>query len=130
MADQVRQALLNIVAVLAEAGGAPGTRCAADLVCHQPRGVLRTIGRYRRSLSGRDGKALSDDVVVQVVALMEKEALVEIEADRGIAGAARMSSLAEASSRAEGFEHWIRTSFIQMNTNWRIFTSPGTIAAT
>jgi hypothetical protein len=27
-----------------------------------------------------------------------------------------MSSLAEASSRAEGFEHWIRTSFIQMNT--------------
>jgi enamine deaminase RidA (YjgF/YER057c/UK114 family) len=80
LADQVRQALLNIVAVLAEAGGAPEHVVrltwyvtSRDEYYEQ----LADIGAAYRAVMGKQFPAMS---VVQVVALMEKEARVEIEA--------------------------------------------------
>jgi enamine deaminase RidA (YjgF/YER057c/UK114 family) len=80
MADQVRQALLNIVAVLAEAGGAPGhvVRLTWYVTSREEYyEQLADIGAAYRSVMGKHFPTMS---VVQVVALMEKEALVEIEA--------------------------------------------------
>ena len=80
LADQVRQALLNIVAILAEAGGAPEHIVrltwyvtSRDEYYEQ----LSDIGAGYRAVMGRNFPTMS---VVQVVALMEKEARVEIEA--------------------------------------------------
>jgi enamine deaminase RidA (YjgF/YER057c/UK114 family) len=80
LADQVRQALLNIVAVLAEAGGAPEHVVrltwyvtSRDEYYEQ----LSGIGAAYRAVMGKHFPTMS---VVQVVALMEKEARVEIEA--------------------------------------------------
>jgi enamine deaminase RidA (YjgF/YER057c/UK114 family) len=80
LAGQVRQALSNIVAVLAEAGGTP-----KDLVrltwyvlsrdaYHQE---LREIGAAYVEVLGKHFPTMA---VVQVIGLMESEALVEIEA--------------------------------------------------
>jgi enamine deaminase RidA (YjgF/YER057c/UK114 family) len=80
MADQVRQALLNIVAVLAEAGGAPGhvVRLTWYVTSREEYyEQLADIGAAYRAVMGKHFPTMS---VVQVVALMEKEALVEIEA--------------------------------------------------
>jgi enamine deaminase RidA (YjgF/YER057c/UK114 family) len=80
LADQVRQALLNIVAILAEAGGTPEHVVrltwyvtSRDEYYEQ----LTDIGAAYRAVMGKNFPTMS---VVQVVALMEKEARVEIEA--------------------------------------------------
>jgi enamine deaminase RidA (YjgF/YER057c/UK114 family) len=80
LADQVRQALLNIVAVLAEAGGAPEhvVRLTWYVTSRDDYyAELSGIGAAYRAVMGRHFPTMS---VVQVVALMEKEARVEIEA--------------------------------------------------
>ena len=80
LADQVRLALLNVAAVLAEGGATPAHVVrltwyvtSRDEYYEQ----LADIGAAYRSVMGRHYPPMS---VVQVVALMEKEAKVEIEA--------------------------------------------------
>lgn len=80
LADQVRQALLNIVAILAEAGAAPEHVVRLTWYVTQREEYyeqLSEIGAAYRDVMGRHFPTMS---VVQVVALMEKEARVEIEA--------------------------------------------------
>jgi enamine deaminase RidA (YjgF/YER057c/UK114 family) len=80
LADQVHQALLNVVAILAEAGASPShvVRLTWYVTSrdeyHQQ---LSDIGAAYRSAMGKHFPPMS---VVQVVALMEKDARVEIEA--------------------------------------------------
>jgi len=79
-ADQVRQALKNIVAVLAEAGGRPEhlVRLTWYVISRDEyHGELAAIGAAYREIIGRNFPAMS---VVQVVSLMESRAKVEIEA--------------------------------------------------
>jgi enamine deaminase RidA (YjgF/YER057c/UK114 family) len=80
LADQVRQALLNVVAILADAGASPQHVVrltwyvtSRDEYYEQ----LADIGAAYRSAMGKHYPPMS---VVQVVALMEKDARVEIEA--------------------------------------------------
>jgi enamine deaminase RidA (YjgF/YER057c/UK114 family) len=80
LADQVRQALLNIVAILTEAGASPEHVVrltwyvtSRDEYYEQ----LADIGAAYRSAMGRHYPPMS---VVQVAALMERDARVEIEA--------------------------------------------------
>jgi enamine deaminase RidA (YjgF/YER057c/UK114 family) len=80
MADQVRQALENIVAVVAEAGGRPEhivrlTWYITDKNEYMTQ--LKQIGRAYREVIGAHYPAMS---VVQVAALLEQAAKVEIEA--------------------------------------------------
>ncbi len=80
LADQVRQALANIVLVLAQARGRPQhitrmTWYVTDL--EEYRVQLQQIGAAYRSVMGKHFPAMT---VVQVVALLEREAKVEIEA--------------------------------------------------
>jgi enamine deaminase RidA (YjgF/YER057c/UK114 family) len=80
LADQVRQALLNIVAILREAGAAPEHVVRLTWYVTQRdeyHEQLSDIGAAYRSVMGKHFPSMS---VVQVVALMEKEARVEIEA--------------------------------------------------
>ena len=80
LAGQVKQALLNIVAVLAEAGGAAEhiVRLTWFVTSRDEyHGELAEIGAAYRAVMGKHFPAMS---VVQVVALMEAEAKVEIEA--------------------------------------------------
>ncbi|GAA5232243.1 RidA family protein [Verticiella sediminum] len=78
-AEQVRQALANVVQVLAEAGGKPGhiTRMTwyvkdkAEYVAAYP-----AIGRHYRELIGRHFPAMA---AVEVADLIEDRAKVEIE---------------------------------------------------
>ena len=80
LAPQVRQALENIVAVLAEAGGRPEhiVRLTWYVTSREEyHAELAGIGEAYRAVLGRHFPAMS---VVQVVALMEKAARVEIEA--------------------------------------------------
>ena len=77
---QVKQTLRNIVAILAEAGGAPEhvvrmTWFVTDKREYVSR--LGEIGEAYRAVMGRNFPAMS---VVQVAALIEDEAKVEIEA--------------------------------------------------
>lgn len=77
---QVRQALLNIIAVLAEAGGKPGhiarlTWFVTDI--GEYRASLAELGPAYRAVMGRHFPAMT---LVQVGALVEEEAKVEIEA--------------------------------------------------
>jgi enamine deaminase RidA (YjgF/YER057c/UK114 family) len=77
---QVRQALLNILAVLREAGAGPEhvgrmTWYVTDMAAY--RASLRELGPVYRETMGRNFPAMA---LVQVVALVEAEALVEIEA--------------------------------------------------
>jgi enamine deaminase RidA (YjgF/YER057c/UK114 family) len=80
LVDQVRQALLNVKAVLAEAGAAPRhvvrmTWYVVDKREYLARG--RDIGAvYRDVMEGHYGVAMT---AVQVVALIEDRAQVEIE---------------------------------------------------
>ena len=79
LADQVGQALLNIVAILADAGASPAhiVRLTWYVTCRDEYyEQLADIGAAYRAAMGRHYPPMS---VVQVVALMEKEALVEIE---------------------------------------------------
>jgi len=80
LAPQVRQALDNIVAVLAEAGGRPEhlVRLTWYVTSRDEYyAELPEIGAAYRAVMGRHYPAMS---VVQVVALMEAAAKVEIEA--------------------------------------------------
>ena len=80
LAPQVRQALENIVAVLAEAGGRPEhlVRLTWYVTSRDEYyAELPEIGAAYRAVMGRHFPAMS---VVQVVALMEAAAKVEIEA--------------------------------------------------
>ena len=78
--EQVRQALANILAVLAEAGGRPEhiVRLTWFIVSRDEYlAQLDEVGAAYRAVMGRVYPPMS---VVQVVALMEREAKVEIEA--------------------------------------------------
>lgn len=80
LAGQVRQTLENIVAVLAEAGGRPEhiVRMTWYVVDKQDYlANLKGIGEAYRAVIGRHYPAMA---MVQVVALIEDEARVEIEA--------------------------------------------------
>ncbi len=80
LAGQVRQALLNIMAVLAEVDGKPEhiVRLTWYVTSRDEyHSQLSDIGAAYRSVMGKHFPAMS---VVQVVALMEAEAKVEIEA--------------------------------------------------
>ncbi len=77
---QVKQALANILAVLAEAGGRPEhiarlTWYVTDIAAY--RSSLAELGPAYRAVMGRHFPAMT---LVQVVALVEAEAMVEIEA--------------------------------------------------
>jgi enamine deaminase RidA (YjgF/YER057c/UK114 family) len=77
---QVRQALANILAVLAEAGAGPEhiarlTWYVVDIA--EYRASLAALGPAYRAVMGRSFPAMA---LVQVVALVEPEARVEIEA--------------------------------------------------
>jgi enamine deaminase RidA (YjgF/YER057c/UK114 family) len=77
---QVRQALENIRAILAEAGAGPEhlvrlTWYVTDMEAY--RGSLREIGGAYRAVFGRNFPAMA---LVQVVSLVEPAAMVEIEA--------------------------------------------------
>jgi enamine deaminase RidA (YjgF/YER057c/UK114 family) len=80
LADQVKVALQNIVAVLAEAGAHPAhlTRLTWYVTSREEYyAELADIGAHYRLVMGRHFPTMS---VVQVVALMEPQAKVEIEA--------------------------------------------------
>jgi enamine deaminase RidA (YjgF/YER057c/UK114 family) len=80
LAGQVKQALSNITAVLEEAGGKPEhiVRLTWFVTSRDEYlAGLQEIGAAYRSVMGKHFPAMS---VVQVVALMEPEAKVEIEA--------------------------------------------------
>jgi enamine deaminase RidA (YjgF/YER057c/UK114 family) len=79
-AGQFRQTLENIVAVLAAGGGRPSdlvrmTWFVTDIEAY--RANLAKVGQIYRAVIGRHYPAMS---VVQVVGLVEAEALIEIEA--------------------------------------------------
>lgn len=79
LGDQVRQALLNVVAVLAEAGARPEHIVRMTWYVTDKREYLRAgpaIGQAFRELIGHYGIAMT---AVQVVALIEDQAKVEIE---------------------------------------------------
>ena len=80
LAGQVKQALLNIMAVLAEVDGKPEhiVRLTWFVTSREEyHAQLREIGAAYRAVMGKHFPAMS---VVQVVGLMEAEAKVEIEA--------------------------------------------------
>jgi enamine deaminase RidA (YjgF/YER057c/UK114 family) len=80
LAAQVRQALANVCAVLAEAGAGPEhvVRLTWYLTSRaEYHAELAEIGAAYRAVMGKHFPTMS---VVQVVALMEAEAKVEIEA--------------------------------------------------
>ncbi|HVO45490.1 MAG TPA: RidA family protein [Steroidobacteraceae bacterium] len=88
LADQVRQALQNICAVLAEAGAGPEhiVRLTWFVTSRDEyHSDLEAIGAAYREVMGKHFPAMS---VVQVVALMESQAKVEIEATAVIAAEA------------------------------------------
>ena len=80
LAEQVRQALQNVCTVLAEAGAGPEhiVRLTWYVTSREEyQANLETIGAAYRAVMGKYFPTMS---VVQVVALMEREAKVEIEA--------------------------------------------------
>lgn len=79
-AGQVRQALANVVAVLAEAGGTPGDIARMTWYItdkREYRAALKSVGRAYREMLGAHYPAMT---LVQVAALLEDRAKVEIEA--------------------------------------------------
>jgi enamine deaminase RidA (YjgF/YER057c/UK114 family) len=85
-AVQVRQALANIVAVLAEAGGIPEHLVRLTWYITSREEYLRElaqVGAAYREVLGRNFPTMA---VVQVVALIEARAKVEIEATAVIPG--------------------------------------------
>ena len=80
MADQVKQALQNIVAILTEASAGPEhiVRLTWYVTSRDEyHAELKEIGAAYRAVMGKNFPPMS---VVQVVALMESQAKVEIEA--------------------------------------------------
>ena len=89
LVDQVRQALLNVRAVLAEAGAKPKdivrmTWYLTDTADYRAR--AKEIGAVFREIVGHYQSAMT---AVQVAALLEERAKVEIEVTAVIARAAR-----------------------------------------
>lgn len=85
---QVRQALANIVAVLEAAGGGPQhigrlTWYVTDIEAY--RASLKDLGPVYREVMGKHFPAMA---LVQVVSLVEEEAMVEIEATAVLPGSA------------------------------------------
>ena len=79
LAEQVRQALKNTVAVLAEAGAGPEhvTRMTWYVLDKQEyRASLKEIGQVYREVMGKNYPVMS---LLQVSALLEDQAKVEIE---------------------------------------------------
>ena len=79
LAEQVRQTLLNTVAVLAEAGAGPEhvTRMTWYILDKQEyQSSLKDIGRVYREIMGKNYPAMA---MLQVSALIEEQAKVEIE---------------------------------------------------
>jgi enamine deaminase RidA (YjgF/YER057c/UK114 family) len=79
-AGQFRQALANILEVLAQAGGEPHHLVRLTwyvLDKEEYLGALRAVGKAYRDLMGRHFPTMA---VVQVVGLVEPEARLEIEA--------------------------------------------------
>lgn len=77
---QVRQALVNVVAVLAEAGGTPGDIARMTWYItdkREYRAALDEVGHAYRAVIGAHYPAMT---LVQVAALLEDRAKVEIEA--------------------------------------------------
>src|ERR1700730_13781862 len=98
LADQVKQALQNICAVLAEAKAGPEN--IVRLTWYLTRrdeylSELESIGAAYRDVMGKNFPTMS---VVQVVALMEAQAKVEIEATAVIPAAA------DKGGQIEGFD--------------------------
>ncbi|HEY2636275.1 MAG TPA: RidA family protein [Solirubrobacteraceae bacterium] len=88
LTDQVRQALANVLAVLAEAGGRPEHVARMTWYVTDRDEYVReakAIGAAWRELMGRHFPAMS---VVAVSALVEREAKVEIEATAVVPDAA------------------------------------------
>jgi enamine deaminase RidA (YjgF/YER057c/UK114 family) len=86
LADQVRQALENICTVLAQAQAGPEHIVRLNWYVtsrNEYRAELADIGAAYRAVMGKNFPAMS---VVQVVALMELQAKVEIEATAVIPG--------------------------------------------
>ena len=80
LAGQVRQALANVLSVLAQAGGRPEHIARMTWYVLDKRAYLdasRSIGQIYRELMGTHYPVMT---AVQVVALIEDRALVEIEA--------------------------------------------------
>jgi enamine deaminase RidA (YjgF/YER057c/UK114 family) len=80
LGDQAKQALENVIAVLAEAGGRPEhvARMTWFLTSRDEyHAELKQIGAAYREVMGRHFPAMT---AVQVVALMEAQAKIEIEA--------------------------------------------------
>ena len=77
---QARQALANVVAVLAEAGARPGAHRPDDLVRRRQARVRRELPRARRALPRVIGRHFPAMTAVEVKALIEDRAKVEIEA--------------------------------------------------
>jgi enamine deaminase RidA (YjgF/YER057c/UK114 family) len=85
-ADQTRQALANVVAVLAQGGGRPEhiTRLTWYVTDRDEYvAAYRAIGSHYREIIGRHFPAMT---AVQVAALVEPRAKVEIEATAVIPG--------------------------------------------
>ena len=79
-AGQFRQALMNVVAVLAEAGAAPQHVTTMTWFVTDKAAYLRdakAVGQTWREIMGRNYPAMT---VVQVVALVEDAAQIEIQA--------------------------------------------------
>ncbi|MFM2120605.1 MAG: hypothetical protein RL722_2073 [Pseudomonadota bacterium] len=87
LVEQVRQALLNVRAVLAEAGATPAHICRMTWYLTDKRNYLARaadIGRVYREVLGREfGIAMT---AVQVAGLIEDRAKVEIEVTAVVAG--------------------------------------------
>jgi enamine deaminase RidA (YjgF/YER057c/UK114 family) len=80
LTGQVRQALQNVVDVLAEAGAAPQHIVSMTWYLTDKKeyvGNLKSIGQAYREVMGRHFPAMA---VVQVLALVEDRAKVEIQA--------------------------------------------------
>ena len=80
LAGQVRQALVNVLSVLAEAGGRPEHIARMTWYVTDKRAYLdasRAIGQVSRELMGKHYPTMT---AVQVTALIEDRAQVEIEA--------------------------------------------------
>jgi len=78
--DQVRQALSNIVAVLAEAGGRPEHLVRLTWYVTSRDEYYESLPELGPAYREVLGRVFPTMAVVQVVALMEREAKVEIEA--------------------------------------------------
>jgi enamine deaminase RidA (YjgF/YER057c/UK114 family) len=80
LADQVHQALLNIVAILAQAGASPAHVVRLTWYVTSRDEYLAQLADIGVAYRATIGKHFPPMSVVQVVALMEQDARVEIEA--------------------------------------------------